>query len=50
MKSFETENYPEEPQTIFDLEPDELDFLILFRNLSLKNQKEVLKHLGIEIE
>ena len=40
----------EKPQTIFDLDSNELDFLILFRKLSSKQQKEVLKHLGIEIE
>lgn len=46
----ENNNKSKEPQTIFDLEPDELDLLILFRKLSPENQKEVLKHLGIEIE
>lgn len=30
----------EEPQTIFDLTPDELDILILHRKLSPKNQAE----------
>lgn len=32
---------PEEPQTIFDLTPDELDTLILFRKLSRENQTKL---------
>ena len=32
---------PEEPQTIFDLTPDELDTLILFRKLSPEQQQKL---------
>lgn len=39
-----------DPETIFDLDSDELDLLINFRKLSPEHQKEFLKHLGIEPE
>lgn len=32
------------PENIFDLAPDELDWLIEFRKLSPEKQKEFLKH------
>lgn len=32
---------PDEPQTIFDLTPDELDTLILYRKLSPEHQQKL---------
>ena len=48
--SYLKNNSFEEPQTIFDLEPDELEFLFKFRELSLKNKKELFRYLEIDIE
>lgn len=39
-----------DPETIFDLDSDELDLLIMYRKLSLGQQKEMLNNLGIESE
>jgi len=39
---------PDEPQTIFDLDSNELELLINFRKLSKERQIEFLEHLGVE--
>lgn len=50
MSNFEEKINIEEPETIFDLEPDELDVLIQFRKLSSDKQKKIVEYIKEKIK